>query len=100
MVGLLSHLIKINPSSGYWQVKKMVLNMRRTAWFQRKFGVIDDNGILPSIIERLEGTPARLKAKIQGIDESILERKPGGKWSVKEETGHLGGLGNPLVRSN
>ena len=40
--------------------------MKRTPWFERKFDPIADNGLLPGIIERLEGTPARLKAKVGG----------------------------------
>ena len=31
--------------------------MRRTAWFDRKFPPIADNGLLPGILERLAGTP-------------------------------------------
>ena len=38
--------------------------MKRTNWFDRKFSPIEDNGILPCIIERLEGTPARLAEKM------------------------------------
>jgi hypothetical protein len=33
--------------------------MRRTPWFERRFAAIDDNGLLPGILERLE---ARLLA--------------------------------------
>ena len=66
--------------------------MKKTEWFNRKFPVIEDNGILPSIIERLSGTPARAEEMISNTDAAILTWKPGGKWSIKEEIGHLADL--------
>jgi len=66
--------------------------MNKTEWFNRKFPVIDDNGILPSIIERLGGTPARLEELAGNLNDHLLTLKPGGKWSVKEEIGHLSDL--------
>ena len=60
-----------------------------TPWFKRKFSTIEDNGLFPTIIERLEGTPARLWAKIQQIPNALHEQKLNGKWSIKEEIGHL-----------
>ena len=38
--------------------------MNKIEWFERKFGQQEENGILPGIIERLSGTPARLEEKI------------------------------------
>ena len=66
--------------------------MKRTKWIERKFGIIEDNGLLPAIIERLEGTPVRLQKKIKNIDEDKLNKKSDGKWSIKEEIGHLSDL--------
>jgi len=66
--------------------------MKKTEWFNRKFPLIKDNGILPSIIERLIGTPARLEEITRNIDEYILMSKEGEKWSIKEEAGHLSDL--------
>jgi uncharacterized damage-inducible protein DinB len=66
--------------------------MRKTEWFDRKFPVIDDNGILPSIIERLAGTPARIEEITANLDEALLTLKRNEKWSIKEETGHLDDL--------
>ena len=40
--------------------------MRRTAWFERTFQPILDNGLLPGILERLDGTPVRLRAMVAG----------------------------------
>jgi uncharacterized damage-inducible protein DinB len=62
--------------------------MKRTPWFERKFAVLDDNGIFPCILERLEGSPARLVAKLERINTSLLISKDG-KWSIKKEIGHL-----------
>ncbi len=66
--------------------------MKKTEWFNRKFPTIEDNGILPSIIERLIGTPARLEEITRNVDEWILMAKEGEKWSIKEELGHLSDL--------
>ena len=66
--------------------------MKKTKWFNRKFPPIEDNGVLPSIIERLIGTPARLEEMTRNLDESILIAKDGEKWSIKEEVGHLSDL--------
>ncbi len=64
--------------------------MRQTNWFDRQFPPISDNGLLPPIIERLEGTPQRIKNKVAGLDSALLTRKNGDKWSIQEEVGHLG----------
>ena len=66
--------------------------MQKTEWFNRKFPVIEDNGLLPSIIERLTGTPARLEEMIDNADPALLTLRPDDKWTVKEETGHLSDL--------
>ncbi len=62
--------------------------MKRTEWFKRVFPPITDNGLFPSIIERLEGTAVRLRHKISKItnDLPIPEQ---GKWSIHKEIGHL-----------
>ena len=66
--------------------------MQRTEWFKRKFPLMEDNGILPAIIERLAGTPARVEELTGGLDDQLLTMKPGDKWSIKEEIGHLSDL--------
>src|ERR1700760_2636190 len=66
--------------------------MQRTEWFNRKFPTMDDNGIFVSIIERLAGTPARLVEMTNGLAEDQLILKRNGKWSIKEEIGHLSDL--------
>jgi len=66
--------------------------MQRTEWFSRKFPLIEDNGVLPSIIERLIGTPARIEEITRELNPAVLTLKSGGKWSVKEQIGHLSDL--------
>lgn len=66
--------------------------MKRTEWFNRKFPPIEDNGILPSIIERLAGTPPRLEEMIADISPGILTFSYDGKWTIKQEIGHLADL--------
>jgi len=63
--------------------------MKRTNWFDRKFDFSGEQNIFPSIIERLKGTPARLEEKMRSIPAEILDLKPGGAWSIKENIGHL-----------
>jgi len=66
--------------------------MQKTEWFNRKFPLIEDNGLLPGIIERLRGTPARLEELTHNARPEVLVLKVDGKWSVKEEIGHLSDL--------
>ncbi|MEM8899582.1 MAG: DinB family protein [Bacteroidota bacterium] len=63
--------------------------MTPTPWFARSFPLITDIGLLPTILERLDGTAIRLSTKLDGIEEKILIYKPVEKWSIKEEVGHL-----------
>lgn len=66
--------------------------MKRTEWFKREFPAIEDNGILPSIIERLSGTPARAEEITSKLNPALLTLKPERKWTIKEEIGHLSDL--------
>jgi uncharacterized damage-inducible protein DinB len=63
--------------------------MKRTEWFDRKFPVIEDNGLMPSIIGRLAGTAVRIEELVGNINSAVLELKSEGHWSIKEEIGHL-----------
>jgi hypothetical protein len=66
--------------------------MRRTNWFDRTFPAIEDNGLLPGIIERLEGRPARLTEKTGKLPNDCNPGFPEDKWSIKKEIGHLADL--------
>ena len=61
-------------------------------WFERKFDFSTDQNIIPSLIERLEGTPIRLRHKLTLIDPAIYVSASDGKWSILEHIGHLGDL--------
>ncbi len=59
-------------------------------WVERKFNFDDlHTGLFPNIVERLRGTPVRLENAMNGLSEESLTAKTGGKWSLKEEAGHL-----------
>ena len=61
-------------------------------WFERKFDYSTTQNIMPSIIERLDGTSVRVRQKIERIDPSIITLQLNGKWSILEQIGHLGDL--------
>jgi hypothetical protein len=58
-------------------------------WFERNLKFGHEPRMLPFFLERLEGTIIRLEYKVKNIDDSILSKKFNGKWSVKENIGHL-----------
>jgi uncharacterized damage-inducible protein DinB len=68
--------------------------VRRTAWFDRTFLPIEDNGLLPAILERLEGTPARLRSMTAEARSAPVTSG----WSAAKELGHLADL-EPLWRT-
>ena len=59
--------------------------MERTKWIERVFSFDFPEGILPNIIERLQGTELRLIEMTKGISEDDATFKPDGKWSIKEQ---------------
>ena len=66
--------------------------MQRTKWVERKFNFDFPVGIMPSILERLRGTPARIKEMTTSLSEEQLSLRQGDKWSIKEHIGHLSDL--------
>jgi hypothetical protein len=63
--------------------------MKKTEWFERQFSFGAPAGMLPFYLERLQGTIARLEKKVPGFSEEILSNKLDGKWSIKQNIGHL-----------
>lgn len=63
--------------------------MNRELWFKKQFKFELDNKDLHLLLERLNDTPFRLKQLVENIPENILIEKPNGKWSIKENIGHL-----------
>ena len=61
-----------------------------TPWFQRRFALIEEIGVLPSIIERLDGTSIRLQQKVKSLPEIVLTQQlQEKKWTIQEQVGHL-----------
>jgi len=58
-------------------------------WITRDFALDTDPVLLPNIIERLRGTPARVEERVGRLHAAILTRQPSGAWSIQENLGHL-----------
>jgi len=58
-------------------------------WFDRKFDYAVPQELLPNVLIRLRGTPARLEEMLRGRSREILIWRPGDKWSAQEHAGHL-----------
>jgi uncharacterized damage-inducible protein DinB len=63
--------------------------MRPGVWFDRKFDYFVPQELLPNVLVRLRGTPARLEEMLRDRPREVLIRRPGQKWSAQEHAGHL-----------
>lgn len=64
--------------------------MRATpAWFDRTFDVPYPTDLLPHVLTRLRGSPARLEEMARSSSRAGLIAKMDGKWSALENAGHL-----------
>jgi hypothetical protein len=63
--------------------------MKTLNWFDRTFTFGLPAAMLPFYLERLEGSICRIEAKVKGVSDKVLSEKYDGKWSVKENIGHL-----------
>jgi hypothetical protein len=63
--------------------------MQEIPWFERELIFGKNPEMLPYFLERLEGTIIRIEAKVKGIEDKILSEKHNGKWSIKQNIGHL-----------
>jgi hypothetical protein len=66
--------------------------MKRTKWIEREFALGNSPGLMPNILERLRGTPVRLRHICKDLKQDDLEFKHGDAWSIKEHVGHLSDL--------
>lgn len=57
-------------------------------WFERRFDPFPLQ-LLPNLLTRLRGTPARLEDQLRAHPEARLTRRPGDRWSAQEHLGHL-----------
>ena len=58
-------------------------------WFERRFDYATPQELLPNVLVRLRGTPARLEEMLGGRRQAVLIYKVGEKWSAQEHAGHL-----------
>jgi uncharacterized damage-inducible protein DinB len=72
--------------------------MSTSKWFERKFDFSFGANEYPAIYQRLQQAPDILAHLLLNQPDHILSHQPGGKWSVKEHTGHLSTL-EPLWRA-
>ncbi|MFM9945359.1 MAG: DinB family protein [Bacteroidia bacterium] len=63
--------------------------MQRTKWIDRTFTFDFPSGWLANIMERLRGTPARILEMTRSLSDEEARNQPNGKWSIKEQVGHL-----------
>lgn len=63
--------------------------MKSLNWFDRTFTFGLPVEMLPFYLERLEGSIYRIEAKVKGVSNEILSEKYSGKWSIKQNIGHL-----------
>ena len=63
--------------------------IERIPWFERKFTFGLPAGMLAFYLERLSGTAVRMEEKVKGLPDELLSQKFEGKWSVKQNIGHL-----------
>ena len=63
------------------------------AWFEREFALGLPGWMLPNVVERLRGTPARAESLLRGVPDALLTRRDGERWSMQEHVGHLLDLG-------
>ncbi len=63
--------------------------VKKLAWFERQLTFGLPKNMLPFYLERLEGTAPRIEFKIKDQPDEILSWQVGGKWSIKQNIGHL-----------
>src|SRR6187549_1896184 len=63
--------------------------MNTLPWFERNLKFGHPIEMLPYFLERLEGTFVRLETKVKCVSNEILSQQLNGKWSVKQNIGHL-----------
>ncbi len=63
--------------------------MRPVPWNQRQLPFGRGLDELPVLVERVRGTPHRLRALLQHRSPEALSLRISGKWSVMEHLGHL-----------
>src|SRR5262245_26432288 len=63
--------------------------IKRQQWFQRAFPRGLPTHLLPVVLERLRGTPARVADLLAGVSNVQRTRRHENTWSIQENVGHL-----------
>jgi hypothetical protein len=63
--------------------------IKKQPWFERQFPLSLTASLLPVIVERLRGTPARVEERLTPLPETVLTRRSGTTWTIQENAGHL-----------
>lgn len=58
-------------------------------WLEYRWSFDFPAAMLPAIVTRLTGTPARLEELLRDAPDAIRQRPASGAWSVQEHAGHL-----------
>lgn len=66
--------------------------MEERIWFDRTFDLGVPLRLLPELVERLRGTPARVEERIRDVMPQRLRERDGENWSIQEQVGHLADL--------
>jgi uncharacterized damage-inducible protein DinB len=61
----------------------------RQPWFKRRFTFDLPVTAAAGLVERLRGTPVRLRERVAGLPTAGLVAKRGDRWSIQENVGHL-----------
>jgi hypothetical protein len=61
----------------------------KAAWLERRFNFGQPPNMLVFFLERMQGAVARMNAKVEDVSDAILSDQRDGKWSVKQNIGHL-----------
>lgn len=61
----------------------------RAPWLERRFESGLPLSVVPTVLERLRGTPARVEDRLRGVAASVLTVRADKSWSIQENVGHL-----------
>ncbi|MBI1803043.1 MAG: DinB family protein [Ignavibacteriae bacterium] len=61
----------------------------QTNWIDRTFNFDFPAGLFPCILERVRGTPSRVKEMVQRYPRNIRTVRMNDGWSIQEHVGHL-----------
>ena len=71
------------------RMELLLEHKRMSRWFDRKFDFSFEVDEYDNLLLRLRQAPHLLERQLSAISEQVLTLKPEGKWSIKENVGHL-----------